>query len=544
MTEEWLEIVRKFCHGFGLCSFCYLRWCMQDIPESTYFKVARALVDQGRNEMSVPAAPGMKIEDVNRLLGQAPYHAKYNRLGYKSKKRKYKKKKTFYKRRSPGAATFTSNGQLSQVIGRGGYATMPNMANMPNWQNYARMLPPGTFEKAGGLAGGFLGGEFGNAGLGSTLGSLGGKALASIAGFGSYTVSANSLMHRVDEGVQIPQFGSAGHCTIVRHREYVQDIANVAGSTGFQLLSFPLNPALPAVFPLLSGIASLFDQYQIIGMIWEFRTLSSDITAGGALGSVILATDYDTVDSNYANKVQMENSEYATSNKPSVDTVHCIECDPSLTSTPIKYTRSTGVPSGKDPRLYDHGNFQVAIVGLPSVAGTVLGELWVSYEIALYKPNILNSIAGPSDHFALPSTIAATNYLSSSSSSAVVNSPASGSTLGGTTSVSKYSFPTSVSSGKFYIAYSAYGANTTITTQFVIGSFVGCSAQASLNQAGTAISSFSCPSSGTLTQSAITCVQLITVTGAGASFSVTAGTLPGTLTGGDLFVIQLPVGFV
>ena len=53
------------------------------------------------------------------------------------------------------------------------------------------------------------------------------------------------------------------------------------------------------------------------------------------------------------------------------------------------YVRPTlNVPSGSDRRLYDFGNFQIATIGLQGTSVNV-GELWVTYEIELFKPKVI-----------------------------------------------------------------------------------------------------------------------------------------------------------
>ena len=55
------------------------------------------------------------------------------------------------------------------------------------------------------------------------------------------------------------------------------------------------------------------------------------------------------------------------------------------------YIRPGAVPAGQDVKTYDFGDFQIASQGIPlgsAGAAVNLGELWVSYQIALIKPRI------------------------------------------------------------------------------------------------------------------------------------------------------------
>ena len=69
---------------------------------------------------------------------------------------------------------------------------------------------------------------------------------------------------------------------------------------------------------------------------------------------------------------------------------HPIECDPKVTAQEVLYIRSTGVPDGDDQRLYDWGNFQIATSGFQGASVTI-GELWVTYDIALIKPKAVST---------------------------------------------------------------------------------------------------------------------------------------------------------
>lgn len=190
-------------------------------------------------------------------------------------------------------------------------------------------------------------------------------------------------------GESVPSFGMIGQETRVRHREYIQDIVVPATPTAFTNIAFTINAGNAATFPWLAALAANYQQYKVNGMVFEFKTLSSDITAGGALGAVILATNYDVTEDAFADKLHMENSQYAVSAKPSQSQIHTIECDPKLTQSKLLYVRDeSSATSGLDARMSDLGKFQIATTGLPGSAGAVVGELWVSYDVSLYKPEI------------------------------------------------------------------------------------------------------------------------------------------------------------
>jgi plastocyanin len=242
---------------------------------------------------------------------------------------------------------------------------------------------PGFGATAGRSAGGFLG-----------------NGLSRILGFGDYSVKSNSIFQEsmaIAPGESVPAFGMIGQETRVRHREYIQDIVVPSTPTAFTNTAFTINAGDAVTFPWLAALASNYQQYKVNGMVFEYKTLSSDITAGGALGAVVLATNYDVTETEFTDKLHMENSQYAISAKPSQSQIHTIECDQNLTQSKLLYVRDgNSRVSGVDARLSDLGKFQVATVGLPGSAGVVLGELWVSYDVSLYKPEIAPVALGTS----------------------------------------------------------------------------------------------------------------------------------------------------
>ena len=251
----------------------------------------------------------------------------------------------------------------------------------------------GAFRSAGSGVGAAigtaLGGPAGGA-LGGLLGRGAGAVLSKIMGHGDYAVSnapavtANSLLVNASN---IPQFGTGKVAVNFKHREFIGDVFSSSTPGAFTINSYPINPGIQTSFPWLAGVVGAnFQQYRINGMTYEYRSMSSDAlnSTNTALGSVIMATDYDSADSVFGNKQEMENTEYGVSCKPSVNMLHAIEC--SRTQTPVSelYIRAFNVPSGKDIRMYDLGRFSIATVGFQGT-NVNCGELWCTYDIDCFK---------------------------------------------------------------------------------------------------------------------------------------------------------------
>lgn len=216
------------------------------------------------------------------------------------------------------------------------------------------------------------------------------RALDSVWSFfgkGDYTLKSNSLVDAggsISSGVKIQPAGPRE--TRIIYREYIGDVVSDSAG-GFKLGSYLINPGNADLFPWLSTVARCYEQWTPNGIMFEFKSTSSEYVSSQALGSVIMATDYDTYDTLYANKVEMLNSAYSNEAKPSQHILHGIECDPRDTPNMIMYCDHGDIPSGADQRDYYLGRFQIATQGGPASAVT-LGSLYVHYDITFRKESV------------------------------------------------------------------------------------------------------------------------------------------------------------
>jgi len=143
------------------------------------------------------------------------------------------------------------------------------------------------------------------------------------------------------------------------------------------------------MFPWLASVACRYQEYEITGMLVEMKTLCADFSATLNLGSVFLAADYNVLSSAPTNKRELENMEYASSVKPSSSLIMPIECEPKFDAQTHLYIAQNSQYNSGDQRLYDMANVFVGSEGLPTLAaGTKIAELWITYEVLLYKPII------------------------------------------------------------------------------------------------------------------------------------------------------------
>jgi len=249
--------------------------------------------------------------------------------------------------------------------------------------------------------GGFLGDVFSKAG--SWLGGVAGNALGGLVGLGAYRTKQNTLL--TDTGPPLVN-GGDGSITITK-REFLTDVSS---TINFTVSNYAINPGLVGTFPWLSSLVANFEEWTPLGILFQYKSTSGSAIAStnNALGTVIMATNYDVDDPLFVSKQQMEDYEFATSCSSAGNMLHPIECAPGKNVLSNLYTRISAVPSGQDSRFYDLGNFQIATVG-QQANGVVIGELWVTYHIKLSKPRLTSlSDVASIDHFQFTQTGATT----------------------------------------------------------------------------------------------------------------------------------------
>lgn len=237
--------------------------------------------------------------------------------------------------------------------------------------------------------------------VGSTIGGWLGhgaqKIVKALTGFGDYSIEANTIL---TGGLSPPEVINSVRTggVIMRHREYIGD---VIATTQFTNNTYDINPGLFATFPWLSQVAKAFELYRLRGLVFEFKSMSSDAvlssSASSALGTVVMATQYNSLNPGFTSAIQMENHEFANASKPSCDFYHPVECKKSLIPAAELYIRDGAVPTGGDIRLFDIGQFNIATLGMQNATG-VIGQLWCTYEVEFYQHAFTAPTTILSDH--------------------------------------------------------------------------------------------------------------------------------------------------
>jgi len=244
------------------------------------------------------------------------------------------------------------------------------------------------------------------------------SAVKSVFGAGAYGLGAySSGASAAVEDQEVPTITNPGGSdgpVVIRHKEFINDIVVAASDTGvdgtqpFHLFqSLIVNPGNAVTFPWLSTIASSFTQYRFCGLQFWFKSTSGSLSTTQALGEIILSTEYNVNSPPPTSKVQMLNEIFSVSKVPAFD-AHCdIETDPKQSSGSglLYVSDNNAIPvagESQDLRWQNLCNFLVATQGTQVASGksVVLGELWVTYQVELYKPQLpLQANAGDFAHY-------------------------------------------------------------------------------------------------------------------------------------------------
>jgi len=229
---------------------------------------------------------------------------------------------------------------------------------------------------------------------GKVFGSALGAKVSRLIGSGDYSsnVAVNDLV--VPYKISASSSFALGTDDIVRvrRREFLGDILSSSVAGQFVNYTYPINAGLRNTFPFLSQIAGNFEEYCFDGLVFEFISSASPYIAGSALGTAIMAMEYNSASPSFNSKFSMENSAHAISERLDRNLVYGVECKQGSNAQNCYYTRST--TSTLPLTTTDLGKFQMAVAPSTSVpTGTVLGELWVTYDVALKRP-IISTVSG------------------------------------------------------------------------------------------------------------------------------------------------------
>jgi len=326
----------------------------------------------------------------------------------------------------------------------------------------------------GGVAGASIGTALGAPITGYVGGRKFGEQISKWLGSGDYIVQSNTLVKQSKRASSsIPAMHNLSQSIVVRHKEY---LGNLTSKTNFAIRSsLVLNPGLDDTFPWLAQIARAYQEYRFLGIVIHYVPTSGMALTGTnpSLGSVMMQTSYRSNDSAPTDKVEMMNEYCASEARPSEAFCHPIECNPVENPLAVQYVRSTAIPSGDSPLMYDLGVTYVAVEG-QLADNNILGDLWITYEVELKKPVLRTNVTSSTlcDIILNSTSITGANLFPLPYSPTAPGSWTGNDLLGITTGTNRITFPSNAS-GNYLVQVVLFGttgwnsyAGTTITFNF------------------------------------------------------------------------------
>lgn len=370
--------------------------------------------------------------------------------------------------------------------------------------------------------------------MGASLGRGAGNILSNVIGLGDYKIKKNVFLSgRLPQVSNPPQGGGV----IIRFQEYIGDVITSSVANTFNLTAYAINAANDQTFPFLSQIAQNFETYQFEGLLFEFRSTSADAlnSTNTALGSVIMATNYDDLDAEFNNKGEMLNYEYSSQVKPSENCYHMIECDPSQNVLSDLYTLNRDAPSGSDARFYNMGKFQIATTGFQGTSVNI-GELHCTYQVRLLKPKLWVALGNGNGlaHYTNATGVTAAAPLGTAAAQVTLVDD-----IGLSFSTTVISFPRSQQRNYYLCQFFVLGGAAAVVAPLL--TFANCTAITVSGVSSSAAAPQSFPASGT--SSTTLFYQVVIYTGeTGAIPTITmgvAGTFPTAVSASGITITQI-----
>lgn len=158
------------------------------------------------------------------------------------------------------------------------------------------------------------------------------------------------------------------------------------------LYAIPVNPGIYSLCPWLSTFATRFEKYRFISLKFRYETESPTTQPG----SVMLSTDYDSLDNAPGTKVEFMSMKSAVRTAAWNPIVWSADQD-DLCQQNEYYCRYDEVPEGGDKRLYDTGIFYLGVSNTGE--STNLGELYIEYTVEFYVPQLPEYLSLTDDSF-------------------------------------------------------------------------------------------------------------------------------------------------
>lgn len=196
-------------------------------------------------------------------------------------------------------------------------------------------------------------------------------------------------------GVPLIKQSRSGNCVYIQHREYLFDLAGnkenylPTGPEQLAYLSAEITPTNAQVFPWLSKMAKLYEQFQFESLQFEYQPY----TGTNNSGVILMAIDFDPSDDPPTSKTDMLAYEGAV--RSAIWSPSSIVVPKSkLSKIPILFNRGTIFSDSSTPtkRQTAMGQLYVTSVSCPTALNNAgIGEIFVSYRVKLLTPQLTSS---------------------------------------------------------------------------------------------------------------------------------------------------------
>jgi len=304
------------------------------------------------------------------------------------------------------------------------------------------------------------------AGLASGSGSYKrNRSRLGVRGSGAYSMPAvNSLFTSYDgRRTSVSAAKDETERITVCRREYLAPIIAPPATTSFNVNRWQINPGLPTSFAWLSQIACNYDEYTLKQLVYQYKPVISQASLTGAMGSVLLAVDYNPGAPNFASFREMAEYSGVLETRVCDEAIFGVECAFSKGAQGnAEYIRSGAVPAGQDIKTYDLGSLQIATSNVQSfLPGTLLGHVYIEYTVVLGKPKLCVALGKNILFDQYRSTSAPVNTHPFGGSTAPQRSPTSN--LGCTIAGQVVTFPPSFT-GRVTVDFVCHAASTGVGT--------------------------------------------------------------------------------
>jgi len=260
-------------------------------------------------------------------------------------------------------------------------------------------------KELGSSLGGYVGSHFGlsqpMAEIGGSLGDRAsdwaeGKA-RSLAkrylGLGDY---ANSLMVGGSSSAQFQ--GAEDGSLIVTNTEFIRDIYAPSVSSFTLDSTIIVNPGLQSSLPFLSQFAANFQQYQMLQLVLEYRSLVDTTSSNNPTGTAgqFMLIEYDPSDTFIpTSKEEIMNAFGGMAVKCSENGTFGVECDPTRKAgSAVRSVRTFGLAPTEMPQDFDWAKILLAFNNIPSAYyGQAVGTLHAYYTCRLIRPKLGSAVS-------------------------------------------------------------------------------------------------------------------------------------------------------